>query len=138
MITRRNLIKWGVIAPAIAGTAQAAFAGVPAEVDMLGLDALVLDTRHLTEGPEGMAARAIHRFDGDVTALWFDTLDPAWRKRGFVVGGVTGRDALFVLETLAADRGRRVVSRELLPAAADGTEGPVAWVIAPVHPSVLP
>jgi len=130
MINRRELIKWGVLAPTLVGGTTAAFAQMPA-----GLDALVLDRRHLGADRTGFHAPQVYTIDGDVTALWYDVLDPVWRRRGFVLGGVTGRDALFVLETLAADRGRKVVSRQPLPAK-DGVDGPIAWIIAPVHPSV--
>jgi hypothetical protein len=66
-------------------------------------------------------------------------LDARWRRPGFVLGGVTRADVLFVLEVLAAQHGRRVVSRRLLPAIDAGPKsetGAIAWLIAPVHPSV--
>lgn len=131
MIARRDLIKWGVVAPALVAGPQAVLAQVPE-----GLDALVLDRRHLAAEQAGFAAPQVYPIDGDVTALWYEVLDRVWRKPGFVLGGVTGRDALFVLETLAFDRGRKVVTRTALPPADGQAEGPVAWIIAPVHPSV--
>ena len=132
MIARRDLLKWGVVAPALVGGSGAALGRTPP-----GLDALVLDQRHVHRlPPESPAHVPVHRIEGDVTKLWFETLDPLWRKPGFVLGGITGRDALFVLETLAWDRGRRVVSRKVLPPRAGAGEGPISWVIAPVHPSV--
>jgi hypothetical protein len=48
---------------------------------------------------------------GDVTSLWYDDLDLRWRRAPMTLGGVTTRGALFVLETLAADRGMRVLYR---------------------------
>ena len=131
MITRRDMIKWGVVVPTLAAAPQALVAQSPE-----GLDALVIDRRHLVARPAEFHALKTYPIDGDVTALWYEVLDRVWRKPGFVLGGVTGRDALFVLETLAADRGRRVVSRTVLPPAEGRAEGPVAWIIAPVHPSV--
>ncbi len=135
MISRRDLMKWGALVPALVGGSARAMANVPD-----GLDALVVDVRHapgIIANPGGVQ---VLRFDGDVTQLWFETLDPLWRKPGFVLGGITGRDALFVLETLSWDRGRRVVSRKDMPGRSgrmDGAaNGPVSWVIAPVHPSV--
>src|SRR5690606_34781133 len=95
MITRRALIKWGVVAPALVAGPQAALARFPE-----GLDALVVDRRHLAAGHAGLTAPKVYPIDGDVTALWYDVLDLTWRRPGFVLGGVTGRDALFVLETL--------------------------------------
>lgn len=129
MIARRDVLKWGVIAPTLAGLPMAARAALPQ-----GLDAMVLDRRFPVEQP-GIAA-TIHEISGDVTRLWFDVLDLRWRQPGFVLGGVTGADALFVLEVLARDRGRRVVARTSLPGVGD-LAGPVSWVIAPVHPSVV-
>jgi hypothetical protein len=132
MISRREVMKWGAVAPVLLGGAHAAFAKAPR-----GLDALVLDRRFAPDS-DGAALRAprLYRIDGDVTALWYDVLDPVWRKPGFVLGGITGRDVLFVLEILAADRGRRVVSRKVMPARENQSEAPISWVIAPVHRSV--
>lgn len=131
MITRRDLVKWGIVAPVLAGVPAMASGQVPE-----GLDALVIDRRLVAAGGGGFGAPVVHTIDGDVTALWYEVLDPVWRRPGFVLGGVTGRDALFVLETLAPDRGRRVVSRRPLPPPAGRDAGPIAWIIAPVHPSV--
>lgn len=130
MINRRDLLKWSAVAPVLLGGSQASFRKVPE-----GLDALVIDTRFARGGFGELVGSKVHAFDGDVTGLWFETLDPLWRRPGFVVGGITGKDALFVLETLAWDRGRRVIDRRQLPSH-HGRKGPVSWVIAPVHPSV--
>lgn len=131
MINRRDLLKWGVVAPAVAGMPAVALAAVPQ-----GVDALVLDRRFLPALDEqaGFAA-PVKWIDGDVTKLWFEQLDLRWRQPGFVLGGITGPDALWVLEVLARDRGRRVTTRKVLPATEDMV-APVSWVIAPVHPSV--
>ncbi len=62
------------------------------------------------------AARAgahLAGISGDLTALWYDTLDLAWRKDPTALAGVTTRQGLFVLETLAADHRMRVVYRGL-------------------------
>jgi len=128
MINRRDLLKWSAVAPVLLGGSAASFRKLPE-----GVDALVLDTRHVRRG---LAGPMVHAFDGDVTQLWFETLDPLWRRPGFVLGGITGADALFVLKRLAWDRGRRVVSRSQLPARHGSGTGPLSWVIAPVHPSV--
>src|SRR5690606_26461072 len=48
---------------------------------------------------------------GDLTALWYDDLDLAWKRGPMTLAGVTTGHGLFVLETLAADRGMRVVYR---------------------------
>ncbi|MEN7538298.1 hypothetical protein [Aurantiacibacter flavus] len=127
---RRDMLKWGALASAMAGAPAVALAKAGE-----GLDVLLLDTR-FGDGTTGeMGAARVLTFAGDVTRIWYDHLDCAWRRPGFVVGGITGADALFVLETLAHQQGRKVVARNPL-AAVDGVT-PVRWVIAPVHPSVL-
>lgn len=131
MIDRRELLKWGVVAPVLAGAPQLAMAAMPQ-----GVDALVVDSR-LGEAARlsGPSVPRTYVIDGDVTALWYHTLDGIWRRKGFVLAGITGTDALFVLERLAVDRGRRVVSRKELPAPG-AVIAAASWVIAPVHPSV--
>jgi len=47
------------------------------------------------------------------------------------LAGVTTGSGLFVLETLAADRGMRVIERVELPADAARAEPLYAWTIAP-------
>lgn len=59
------------------------------------------------------AAAATVRVEGDLTALWYEDLDLEWKRGTMTLGGVTTRHGLFVLETLAADRGMRVVYRGL-------------------------
>lgn len=130
MINRRDVIKWGMVAPSLASVPGIVQAQMPQ-----GIDAFVVDSRFAV-APSDVSAAKVHTIDGDVTKLWFDTLDPRWRQPGFVLGGITGADALFVLEVLARDRGRRVISRKELPAA-EGAPAPVSWVIAPVHSSVM-
>ncbi|TIX50949.1 hypothetical protein [Alteraurantiacibacter aquimixticola] len=131
MITRRDLIKWGMVAPALAAGSQAAFAAAPQ-----GLDALLVDERFPFDDAPLHAGVPVMRFAGDVTRVWYEVLDARWRERGFVLGGITGSDALFVLETLATHQGRRVVTRTPLAEPDARGVAPVSWVIAPHHPSV--
>ena len=132
MITRRNLLKWSAVTPAIIPDLQSQIRSLPS-----GVDALVLDSRFSQPGLADRFDQRVHLFSGDVTALWFDVLDPRWRKPGFMLGGITGQDALFVLERLAWDRGRRVTARRELPAMGADGRPVVNWIIAPVHPSVV-
>jgi len=133
MISRRALLKWSAAA---AAAAPAAVNASRLETFAPGADALLIDTRYVREPRAWTDAPRIYTFGGDVTRVWFEALDPVWRKPGFVVAGITGDDVLFVLEQLAWDRGRRVVSRrELAPRGADG-RAVASWIIAPVHPSV--
>ena len=131
MISRRDVIKWGAVGTAVATSTGAAFAR-GAE----GLDAFLVDERFAADMPAGETAARVLRFKGDVTKVWFETLDPAWRGRGFVLGGITGSDTLFVLENLARQQGRRVVSQTVLGEKDARGVAPVSWIIAPVHPSV--
>lgn len=93
-------------------------------------DAVLVDTRF----PESLAAARrwpasrLLSSDGDLTELWRDQLDGAWRGHGGRLLGLTGEDVLFVLETLARDRRRRVLQRMALPSASGAPL--VAWTIA--------
>ena len=64
MITRRDMIKWGVVVPTLAAAPQALLAQSPE-----GLDALVIDRRHLVARPAEFHALKTYPIDGDVTAL---------------------------------------------------------------------
>jgi hypothetical protein len=50
-------------------------------------------------------------FHGDVTAVWFEQLDPLWRREPIRVAGMTTPSTLFCLEQLAWDHGLRVAFR---------------------------
>ncbi|MBO9581732.1 MAG: hypothetical protein J7498_12645 [Sphingobium sp.] len=142
MMDRRDLLKIGVATPVALGFPAVLRAATA------GISLWVRDDRFDAAQPAAALSRSATLIDGDVTPLWTGMLDDAWRKRGFVVAGVTGSDALFVLEQLAWSRGRRVIERsEIAPAkdmiersevrpASDGRPALVRWIIAPVHPSV--
>jgi hypothetical protein len=118
-LERRRLLRIAA-AGAVLPIGGSALAAAPAR---LSIEAVVIDTRL----PAAIAAAAPGvlrlRTDGDVTKLWYDRLDLAWRAPGGMLAGTTGEDILFVLETLAHDRGRKVVRRM---AAGDGA---VRWLI---------
>ncbi len=69
--------------------------------------------------------------DGDVTALWYEDLQPLWRKQPMPIAGLTARPALFCLERLAWDHGMRVVFHAEHTQRDDGTFAHVA--LMPVH-----
>lgn len=115
---RRQLLKLGaagLVMPLVVPVSAAAADARPA--------AVVIDSR-FPDGPV-LAAPGILRLqtDGDVTALWYDHLDLAWRARTGPVAGSTGADVLFVLERLAQDRGRTVLRRK------PERSGAVQWLI---------
>lgn len=128
MIERRDLLKIGVAAPlALALPASLRAAGEAAAL-------WVIDARYNPDAASGPRTAVLR--GGDVTPLWTDRLDAAWRGRGATIAGTTGSDALFVLEQLAWHRGRRVTARREIAPAAQGRPALIAWVIAPHHPSV--
>lgn len=133
MTTRRTVLKWGAVLPALGTGWHGAFAAVPQ-----GLDALLVDTRFPGAFDVADSPVPVLQFAGDVTRLWFDRLDVRWRQPGFVVGGITGSDALFVLETLAQHQGRRVISRVALDLPRVNGVQAMRWIIAPHHPSLRP
>jgi len=50
-------------------------------------------------------------FHADVTAVWFQQLDPLWRRESIRVAGMTTASTLFCLEQLAWEHGLRVAFR---------------------------
>jgi hypothetical protein len=132
MISRRGFVKLSVTVPALGAGWHGAFAAAPE-----GLDAMLGDTRFPGALDVADAPMSVLRFAGDVTRIWYDELDARWRRPGFVLGGITGSDALFLLETLAEHRGRRVVSRMVLELPRVNDIQAVRWIIAPHHPSVV-
>lgn len=133
LLNRRDLLKAGLALPALglafaadAATEDAKAAGIGGGAE---IDAFVVDRRHWPADKPLPHEATLYVVEGDMTNLWYDTLDLRWRQPGFVVAGRTGPDALFVLEQLAWSRGRRVTFRR--------EEGEVVhWVISPVHPSL--
>lgn len=112
------------------GAAMALSAGVSlaapptrASGPALRLDRLVVDDRY----PDALSIAAhaadragiTSRFSGDLTQLWYEQLDLAWRARPEALAGITTREGLFVLETLAADHRMRVIFRAEHSAARD-------------------
>jgi hypothetical protein len=133
-MNRRQVLKWAATASAAATgvlSLRASAAGSrdssqPVELfvfDRRFADARAAAARRAASGVEAVA------FDGDLTPLWYHRLDLAWRSAPMTLAGVTTAGGLFVLETLAADRGMRVTQRAALPSAAD--EPLYSWTIAP-------
>ena len=57
-----------------------------------------------------VGARRVHAFDGDVTALWRDTLEPLWSTEMIATEGLTRYAEFFILSTLAKDHGYAIAS----------------------------
>lgn len=117
---RRAVLRGGALGLGL--SAAPVRAALPADG---AVDVWLIDSRLGVIPPAGPTLA----FDGDITPLWFTRIDPRWRQRGFVLGGITRANTLFVLEQLARTRGRSVVARRNLAA------GAVQWIIAPTHPS---
>ena len=79
------------------------------------LDRVVYDSRFAQSRLFGAVnAGAGYRtagFRGDITALWFKDLGPAWAAGGGAVAGMTTEPRSFCLEQLAKDHWKRVVLR---------------------------
>jgi hypothetical protein len=127
MASRRDLVKSGLLAlaplPAVAGQGPAS--ALEPAVFRAVYDERFPDGRAFAEtaAARGWPARPIR---GDVTRLWYDELDARWRQGPAAIAGVTTPASLFCLETLARDRGMRLVARTEL-----ARDGLVSWLIAP-------
>lgn len=81
----------------------------------LELERFVYDDRYpeAIETARHLAQRGIPvaSTSGDMTQLWYHDFDLRWKRAPMALAGMTAKSGLFVLETLAADRGMRVVYR---------------------------
>ena len=143
MTNRRQFIEGSVLlAAATLSAGHSPFAGTAArEAGTLHPpERFVFDTRFAASVEAAEFARRqglrLAETSGDVTRLWYEDLDLAWRRAPMTLAGVTTASALFVLETLAVDRGMRVIRR--IEYAAANAQPLVAWTIAPraVAPAV--
>ena len=133
-MNRRQVLKWAASASAAATgvlslrTSAAASRESSQPVELFVFDRRFADARAAAARRAASGVEAV-AFDGDLTPLWYHRLDLAWRNAPMTLAGVTTAGGLFVLETLAADRGMRVTQRTALPTSAD--EPLYAWTIAP-------
>jgi hypothetical protein len=114
LTNRREFLQGAVWAalPVVVGAPllpTAARAAVPRTFPMV-----LIDDRHAEARAFGTALAAwgalVHAVPkGDVTALWRESIGPAWRQAPTVVAGLTRSPALFCLEQLGWELGRRVV-----------------------------
>ena len=118
MIDRRTFIASSLAVPAASWAAPLVTPfghAVAAEADLLALDRFVFDARFAEASDvaaqiEGLGV-SLAPFAGDLTELWYEELDLHWKQAPMALAGVTTQEGLFVLETLALDRGMRVVFR---------------------------
>ncbi len=130
MVHRRGFIQSGLAIGGAALLPQAARAAAP-----LQIHGFVFDARFAEAGEIAGAACLAPRWatSGDMMPLWYERLDLQWKEKPLPLAGVTTADALFVMETLAADYRMRVVYRGLHSAPRDGVvrhelSGPEALV----------
>jgi hypothetical protein len=127
MANRRQFVQSGLALSAVASVRAGALPGEAraADVASLRLDRFIYDNRFaesveiaLYAGREGVP---LWETSGDMTDLWIDYLAPKWSRQPAALAGVTTRDGLFVIETLAADHRMRVVYRGEHGAPQDGS-----------------
>ncbi len=117
MANRRQFIQTGITLSAVssAGVVAMPRKAHARDAAKLRLDGFVYDSRFPQAveiaghaGREGVRLWAISE---NLLDLWNDYLDVQWKKQPKAIAGVTTRGDLFFLETIAADRGMRVVYR---------------------------
>jgi hypothetical protein len=141
MANRREFIKSGLVLSGATLLPAAPLRATAAGLLRPELDCFVFDTRFqealaLAElaSQQGIPLAAT---TGDLTELWYDHLDLRWKEAPATLAGVTTQKALFVLETLAADRRMAVIYRAAHDAVADAPHASlsdtalVSWLIAP-------
>jgi hypothetical protein len=139
MVNRRALIQSGLALPAVSFAASVlpSLGASAGEIQVLQLERFVFDAR-FAEASD--IAQQVERLGvtlaptaGDLMALWYEELDLLWKQEPKALAGVTTRDGLFVLETLALDLQMRVVYRGEHGVADNGDivhklEGPAAML----------
>lgn len=114
-MNRRDFLKVGLTIGVVAGFNSKAIAASLEALVLRQPDLVIADDRFEASRRFGdEAARnglPHHMIDGDITDLWFETLDPQWRRHPTIIAGMTAPQPLFCLERLAHDRGMRVVLR---------------------------
>jgi hypothetical protein len=146
--SRRELLQWAAATTSLVGTgllARVSSAAVARGHGQIPVELLVFDRRF----PAAVAVASHMRATGvpavgvgrDLTSLWYDSLDLRWQRAPMTLAGITTRGALFVLETLAADRGMRVLYRGEHRLLSDGRmshvlTGPIERVAEPAFAQV--
>jgi hypothetical protein len=124
MANRRDVLRVGLAISAVPmldsivslfSGARPSHENLPTVARAFALDGFVFDNRFIESGEAASSAgrhgAKLHEIDGDVTDLWYRHLDLHWRNKPGAFAGITGGDALFVIENLAWDRRLRVVYR---------------------------
>ena len=141
MANRRQFIQCGLTFSTLSltGLAPLNMAVAAPEGPALKLESFVADLRFAESMATSQTLKAqgvpIAEISGDMTSLWIEQYSRQWKQQPMSLAGVTGRDALFVLETLAPDYGMRVIHKaplaeaKALPGHADIAL--MSWIIVP-------
>ncbi|MDC1529609.1 hypothetical protein N8600_11300 [Gammaproteobacteria bacterium] len=141
MTNRRQFIQSGLVFSTLPFTEFAAMnmAVASPEGPDLTLENFVADRRYAQSmsvaSKLGRQGVPVVEISGDLTDLWVNNYSRKWKRAPMTLAGVTGQDALFVLETLAPDFGMRVVHKQALDSpslpTADDKVQVYSWIIAP-------
>ena len=141
MTNRRQFIQSGLVFSTLPFTEFAAMnmAVASPEGPDLTLENFVADRRYAQSmsvaSKLGRQGVPVVEISGDLTDLWVNNYSRKWKRAPMTLAGVTGQDALFVLETLAPDFGMRVVHKQALDSTSlSGEDSKVmvfSWIIAP-------
>jgi hypothetical protein len=116
--SRRRVLQWAAAAVSLVGTGSLSRISDAAGARGHGqapIELFVFDRRFASAvavagriGANGVPTVGVGH---DLTSLWYHSLDLRWKRAPMTLAGITTRGGLFVLETLAADRGMRVLYR---------------------------
>ena len=124
MMSRRKILQTGAALPAASLAAAAPFRAAFSKSAALPLERFIYDARFAeafdTAQHAGDFGVPLAPIADDLMDLWYDELDLRWQQSPMALAGVTMKEALFVLETLAMDRQMRVVYRGEHAAAENG------------------
>ena len=147
MANRRQFIKCGLTFSTLplAGLSSYNMAvAAPQGEEIFTLESFVADKRYSESVATAQSLKAqgvpIAEISGDMTELWVSQYAKQWKQQPMTLAGVTGSDALFVLETLAPEYGMRLIHKaviyksqltqaEALPG--HGNVDLVSWIIVP-------
>jgi hypothetical protein len=131
MASRRSVVQGLAALAGLAGALEAvrAQAAAPQPLYRIIVDDRFPHSARLADAAFGQGRAPLARIHGDVTDLWFHDLALRWKQGPAPIAGITGPDALFVLERLGWDAGLRVSARALPVRGSPA----VAWLMTPVR-----
>jgi len=147
MTNRRQFIKCGLSFSTLPLTGLASLNMAVAAPDghSFKLESFVADLRYEESVTTASSLKSqgvpVAEITGDMTDLWIQQYSRQWKQKPMSLAGVTGKDALFVLETLAPDYGMRVIYKTEIPREENLSAAPsvvgaesialFSWIIVP-------